>query len=446
MGGEPPPPLLLLLLSLAGRRAAAESSFQQDLPPEEHYRCLSSTWPIPQQGCRTLSKTYQAEESKIVADAKIVYNQSIPHSGPHRPFGAVAGEYLYCPPQRWLHNLKQGGVAFLYHPCAHPTLRSQLTLLARACLPHHILTPHGGLTQEWPLALVAWGASLQMAKVELAQAVAWLKRHAARESRSQPWAGRRYRHLMKRPTVHAMGKEVCPAHRIKALQKHFCRTDTNRRRRELPASDRKGMERLPRPHGPSDQDSAVASRSQDGAAVMPSANLQAKRKGVLEVAEAKGSSHLASVPQPGLPSGQPLHPRLGTRPSATTAQTAGEATQKRECPCADGDHHRAPAQQLKVKEAGGRLRTPRTEEAAWAASALTFLLVTLTLAILYTRLHRNCRRGQSLYWTMSGEDGRDTVAMVIKRRILSTQNRRKKRTRQLQHRALLQTTSSESSE
>lgn len=61
--------------------------------------------------------------------------------------------------------------------------------------------------------------------------------------------------------------------------------------------------------------------------------------------------------------------------------------------------------------------TPRTEEAAWAAMALTFLLVLLTLATLCTRLHRNFRRGESIYWgpTM---DSQDTVAAVLKRRLL----------------------------
>ena len=53
--------------------------------------------------------------------------------------------------------------------------------------------------------------------------------------------------------------------------------------------------------------------------------------------------------------------------------------------------------------------TPRTEEAAWAAMALTFLLVLLTLATLCTRLHRNFRRGESIYWEPT-VDSRDTVA------------------------------------
>lgn len=41
--------------------------------------------------------------------------------------------------------------------------------------------------------------------------------------------------------------------------------------------------------------------------------------------------------------------------------------------------------------------------------ALTFLLVLLTLATLCTRLHRNFRRGESVYWGPVA-DSQDTVA------------------------------------
>ncbi|KAM8819478.1 tumor protein p53-inducible protein 13 isoform 4-T4 [Rhynchonycteris naso] len=69
--------------------------------------------------------------------------------------------------------------------------------------------------------------------------------------------------------------------------------------------------------------------------------------------------------------------------------------------------------------------TPRTEEAAWAAMALTFLLVLLTLATLCTRLHRNFRRGESIYWGPVG-DSQDTVAAVLKRRLLMPPRRVKR--------------------
>lgn len=46
----------------------------------------------------------------------------------------------------------------------------------------------------------------------------------------------------------------------------------------------------------------------------------------------------------------------------------------------------------------GLLRTPRTDEAVWAAAALGFLLVLLTLSVLHTRLYRYWRTSPSLYW------------------------------------------------
>ncbi|XP_074869832.1 tumor protein p53-inducible protein 13 isoform X2 [Carettochelys insculpta] len=89
--------------------------------------------------------------------------------------------------------------------------------------------------------------------------------------------------------------------------------------------------------------------------------------------------------------------------------------------------------------------TPRTEEAAWAASALTFLLVVLTLAILYTRLHRRFHKSQSLYWAPS-DAGQEPVSAVLKRRLLAAPSRRKKRPRPQQRQLLLQEGSSESSD
>ena len=36
------------------------------------------------------------------------------------------GKYEYLPPQRWLHNLEHGGIAFLYHPCAEQSVIDSL--------------------------------------------------------------------------------------------------------------------------------------------------------------------------------------------------------------------------------------------------------------------------------------------------------------------------------
>lgn len=57
--------------------------------------------------------------------------------------------------------------------------------------------------------------------------------------------------------------------------------------------------------------------------------------------------------------------------------------------------------------------------------ALTFLLVLLTLATLCTRLHRNFRRGESIYWGPI-VDSQDTVAAVLKGRLLMPPRRVKR--------------------
>ncbi|XP_037736772.1 tumor protein p53-inducible protein 13 [Chelonia mydas] len=89
--------------------------------------------------------------------------------------------------------------------------------------------------------------------------------------------------------------------------------------------------------------------------------------------------------------------------------------------------------------------TPRTEEAAWAASALTFLLVVPTLAVLYTRLHRTFRKSQSLYWA-PGDAGQEPLSARLQRRLLSAHSRPKKGQRPQQPRLLLQGAPSESAD
>lgn len=404
-------------------------NFQQDLPPEEQYRCLGSPWLIPSQVSPSITKTYQTEESKIICmDTKIVYNQSIPNSGPHRLFRAVYGEYEYCPPHRWLHNLKHGGIAFLYHPCVDPLLRDQLVLLARSCLPDHILTPHTGLTQKWPLALVAWGTTLQMARVELDEAVAWLRRYTTQGRPDRLRNDESYRYLLKHQAAPIPYRDVCPEHQVQVLQKLFHGWERNiiPRKRQAPGRLRRAL------HGPV--------RLQPAQATTPRSSLvDARRVSLPPITAGKDIIQLAGGP-----------PQNTTALVGQVSRPSPSALPTKICRCLDGGLDPAKQQQLQRKEAKGqqvglRVPTPRTEEAAWAASALTFLLVVLTVAVLYTRLHRNCRRGLSLYWTTNGEDGQETVAAVIKRRLLSNQSRRKKRSRQ-QLKVLLPTTSSDSSE
>lgn len=102
--------------------------------------------------------------------------------------------------------------------------------------------------------------------------------------------------------------------------------------------------------------------------------------------------------------------KRGARPPLPSAATEVGAAHEAGCRCPDSQRATVAAQEMEARQGVLRVPTPRTEEAAWAASALTFLLVLLTLAVLYTRLHRKCRRGPSLYWMTSSEEGRETVA------------------------------------
>lgn len=81
---------------------------------------------------------------------------------------------------------------------------------------------------------------------------------------------------------------------------------------------------------------------------------------------------------------------------------------------------------------GNRLRpprTPRTDEAVWAAAALGFLLVLLALSVLHTRLYRHWRRAPSLYWhhpqdhydSVAGKDQREIQYSSDSAHFISTQ-------------------------
>ncbi|XP_053130560.1 tumor protein p53-inducible protein 13 [Hemicordylus capensis] len=442
MGGELPPPLpprapiLLILLSLAAG-SGGEKFNLQDLLSEEQHCCLGDPWPFPQQqqavpvtlpgslggSPSTLKPELEVGsssiwESKIICmDTKIVYNWSVSTSGPHR---ALCADNEDCSSRLWPHKLKRGDVAFLYHPCTHPVLRRQLALLARACLPHHVLAPHSGLTREQPLALVGWGAALHMAKVELAPAVAWLKRDACRRHLRHPWRG-----------WFVPAREVCPVDRVQVLQRLFqCWEDRILGKQKAPERQRQALgvpPQRPRRH---------ASRSRRNAAqgsIAPPLPAKAQTEDSLHPAE---------------PSGGLLLPRDISGPSRPALPSWEAAAPKPECKCPDTSNAQEPQQKEVTGQQAGARRGPtqRTEEAAWAASALTFLLVVLTLAVLYTRLHQNCRRSRSLYWTASGEEGQETVAAILKRRLLPAQGRRKKRSQRQQQRPLLPTVSRDSSE
>lgn len=86
----------------------------------------------------------------------ITYDLSPPAADNHRGMWARWGEYRSLPPQRWLHNLEHGGIAFLYHPCADASVVDALRAIARDQGDDFrwILTPYADLPSA--VAVVAW--------------------------------------------------------------------------------------------------------------------------------------------------------------------------------------------------------------------------------------------------------------------------------------------------
>ncbi|XP_042218122.1 uncharacterized protein LOC121863510 [Homarus americanus] len=108
----------------------------------------------------------------------IKYNRTLPTFGPHRPIWPVFGEYKFVPIQRWLHSIEHGGVVMLYDPCTEPLLVDRLRKLLTGCFRKHIITPYTLLTRERPLALLAWGHTLEMATVNDEEVKEFIKKRA----------------------------------------------------------------------------------------------------------------------------------------------------------------------------------------------------------------------------------------------------------------------------
>ncbi|MEZ4463601.1 MAG: DUF3105 domain-containing protein [bacterium] len=100
-----------------------------------------------------------AGQRHIAEDMAIAYADDPPASGDHRGQWARWGEYSALPPQRWLHNLEHGGVAFLYHPCASAAEVEALRAVIRDRLAadagfRYVLTPYEDLPSA--VGVVAW--------------------------------------------------------------------------------------------------------------------------------------------------------------------------------------------------------------------------------------------------------------------------------------------------
>lgn len=111
----------------------------------------------------------------------IQYAQTPPSGGHHRGEWGKWGEYSYMPPQRWLHNLEHGGIAFLYHPCAPKATVDALRAFAKAWPADDggefrwVMTPYPGLPTA--VAVVAWGWSYSANCLKNDEITTFIKAH-----------------------------------------------------------------------------------------------------------------------------------------------------------------------------------------------------------------------------------------------------------------------------
>ncbi|XP_057572228.1 tumor protein p53-inducible protein 13 isoform X2 [Hippopotamus amphibius kiboko] len=307
-------------------------------------------------------------------------------------------------------------VSFLYHPCAHPWLKLQLALLAHICVSQPSLAPDSSLTQNRPLVLAAWGVALEMAWVEPAWAAHWLKRRRRKQRKEKAWF-RSGSFSGPSPLVPTPGRgRLCRRGCVQAPALAF--TLRSWRPPGVEVASRGPRQLFPSGAKRRGLRAAIGLQPTPSALRFPSVSprsLEAKQPMLGPRGEGDNG--------PSVPTGPPLPGGPGSNVSSRLeAQVPKGQSSPGVCACPS---QASSAPQAAAPPRAARGPTPRTEEAAWAAMALTFLLVLLTLATLCTRLHRNFRRGESIYWEPT-VDSKDTVAAVLKRRLLMPPRRVKR--------------------
>ncbi|CAG5114916.1 unnamed protein product [Candidula unifasciata] len=169
----------------------------------------------------------------------INYTEDLPTSGSHRPLWPKYGEYLYLPPQRWIHSLEHGAVVFLYHPCAEPSEIEKFKAVARDCLHRYILSPYKKLPPDMNFALLVWQCRLVMSNVDLPLMVNFIKTRALngpeRVSRDGQYDVGLLRHAGIVSDVE--DSELCPRMRIMAATAEVFKNRSAARRSKYQQSD-----------------------------------------------------------------------------------------------------------------------------------------------------------------------------------------------------------------
>ncbi|XP_069801969.1 tumor protein p53-inducible protein 13 [Dendropsophus ebraccatus] len=486
------------------------SSIQLDLPDEDVYTCTEDYISPPSKVLPSITSVYvQENSSPVCMHTAIVYTAAIPNSGAHRATWAKYGEYTYCPPQQWVHNLRHGGVAFLYHPCVHPKLKEALSSMARLYIAKHIITPLPTLSRNRPLALAAWCSTLEMSHLNRTEIIGWLRdnieeKHDAGEEGS-------YQHLLTRPSVmtsrrHAqvlnnLAKKgfrlrrrrfvlpvtpgtaasnvshnatsntadgpqtgelsnnqtsilslfvspnissppasLTPGHPPLEAETEGPKTELHSREidemPEMPANSTvptpgnitPGVSGLSLGHSAGENSTrAVSHHDDDGREVTKSVGTHAESP---ESKQSKVSVNTALLPTPTVQT-QSKPADLLLSPSEKPSAESKE--EKAECRCQQDSTLQLPAKApmrldaSQQKNSGVFVATPRTEEAKWAAASLIFLFALLTFSVLYTQIYKKFRKSQSLYWTPgSHSEEKESVASIIKRRLVQGHSMRKK--------------------
>ncbi|XP_033488193.1 uncharacterized protein tp53i13 isoform X1 [Epinephelus lanceolatus] len=269
------PPLTVTVLAALwvslGRCGVSESpgpgcdngklSLDRDLPVDAAYwDCPGSTWPESAQRLPSIDTVYDPAPAKQVCmDKSISYNHTIPNSGAYRPVGAESGEYLYCPPQRWLNNLHHGATVLLYHPCAPRHERLLLSVLARSCLPGYIITSHPQLNEHVPIALVSWGHTLELSTLASSDVCGWLETTTSTRNTSGgvsqsrnynlllTWSAQQHQQQHTHPEKHSatMKESVrrCCERTISALLNGAMETESNIKKKSLKYIKEEGKSR-----------------------------------------------------------------------------------------------------------------------------------------------------------------------------------------------------------
>ncbi|KAM9469579.1 tumor protein p53-inducible protein 13 [Clarias gariepinus] len=446
-----------------------KTKLETDLPSPDEFLCLKPS-PLTSSAPELLdiSTKYTPQSARHVCmGLPITYHQTIPNSGAHRPIGAQSGEYLYCPPQRWLNNLKDGATVLLFHPCASQDARNSLAAVAHSCLPHFILTAYPDLSQQRPIALVSWGRTLEMSHISTAGLCEWL--FTSSSSFNQTTASHNYNLYLTKaaPIDRALNTSVkslkaCCVETLSAYEA----TARMRKVRSVPQPAKEEMEKEEVKHSKTafsiSSESATLnsthrqelnnSEDKDSLSKDPHSNVSTvhtavhaeERGGGVRTDTKTATTQMKTLKDPhGDTRGdKPVikthdsqndvkSPKLINTDTSRKQRIKTDLGELSAVGCAGSGHCGPPDMDPAVVGGplkGRKMTVQRTDEAVWAAAALGFLLVLLTLSVLHTRLYRNCRAPSSLYWRESQQDY-ESVADIIRRRLKKV-GRRKRRASQ----------------